>query len=135
MLKKAKYQQRAFNKTEFELNYFEYPLSIGRFCFANDFSISMLHYYNETSSCVTQSISNVSKKCFDDNLAEELANRSHIKIEDIPSAKLETYTKCLLAHVQCSIDVKKFLAVNLLANYPNIIRKSLESYVEFLIES
>lgn len=109
-------------------------MSVSSFCFKNDFSISMLYFYNETSECISQSISNVSKKCFDDNLAEELAHRhAHAKIDEIPSEKLETYTRCLLRNVQCANDVKHFLAVNLLANYPSIIRGNMESYVEYLL--
>lgn len=130
---KANYHQKPFNKTEFELNYFEYPLAVSKFCFKYDFSLSTLYYYNETAACISNSISNASKNCFEENLEEELANRPHVKIDEIPSNKLETYTRCLLTHVHCPLDVKRFLAVNLLANYPNIIRGTLESYIEHLL--
>lgn len=126
---KAKYHLRAFNKTEFEVNYFEYPLVLSEFCFNNDFSINMLHYFNETGNCVSQS--NFSKKCFDDNLSEELKIKTGI--EDIPNKKLEDYTKCLLSSVHCSTDVKRFTAVNLIASYPKIIKGSLENYIESLL--
>lgn len=120
--------------SEYKINYFEYPLSLSKFCYKNDFSTTILYYFNETSTCISQSISKVSKKCFDDNLANEIAHTPHRKIEQIPNMKLEMYTKCLLANVECPVDIKKFFAINLLANYPKIIKGSLETYVEQIIK-
>ena len=108
-------------------------MSVSKFCYKNDFSTSILNYFSETSTCISQSISNASKKCFDDNLADELSHMSHENINLIPNRKLEMYTKCLLTNLKCSIEVKKFFAINLLANYPKIIQGNLETYVQQMI--